>query len=62
MVLSERAIEELAGAANLRLDKDRIRLLTTTLREFLADLRQMDELDLGEEPLQLVLQVRRRKE
>lgn len=60
-MLSERTINDLAQAANLKLSKERVRLLVPIFREFLADLKKMDELDLGEEPLQLVLPVRRGK-
>jgi len=60
--VSERTVEELAEAANLKLSKARTRILLPILREFLADLRKMDELDLGEEPLQLVLRIRRGKQ
>ncbi|MCS4539464.1 MAG: hypothetical protein HYU03_02075 [Thaumarchaeota archaeon] len=49
----------MAEAANLKLSKGRVRILVPILRELLADLRKMDELDLGEEPLQLALRMRR---
>ena len=51
----------MAEAVNLRLDKRRIRLITLLFRQFLTDLKEMDELDLGEEPLQLVLRFRQGK-
>ncbi len=62
MRVSERTVEELAEAANLKLSKGRIRILVPILRELLADLTKMDKLDLGEEPLQLTLRIRRGKQ
>jgi len=58
LTISERTIEDLALAANLRLSRERARILAPVFREFLASLKKLDELDLKEEPLQLVLRVR----
>ena len=60
--VSEQTVEELAEVANLKLGKGRARILAPILRKLLADLRKMDELDLGEEPLQLALRIRRGKQ
>ncbi len=62
LTISERTIEELARAAKLKLSKERARLLVPLFREFLANLKKLDELDLKEEPLQLVLRVRQESE
>lgn len=61
LTLSERTVADLARAGNLKLSKQRVKLLAALFREFLRDLKEMDELDLGEEPLQLVLRLRREK-
>ena len=60
--ISERTIKDLASAANLTLSKERARLLLPVFREFLANLKELDELDLKEEPLQLVLRIRQEGE
>ena len=60
--VTERTVEELAEVANLKLGKGRVRILAPILRQLLADLKKMDELDLGEEPLQLALRIRRGKQ
>jgi len=62
VTISERTIEELARAAKLKLSKERARLLVPLFREFLANLKKLDELDIKEEPLQLVLRVRQESE
>ncbi len=59
LTLTERTIEDLAQVANLTLEKGRARHLLPIFREFLGNLEKLDELDLVEEPFQLVLRVRR---
>jgi hypothetical protein len=51
--LSEYTLMGLARADNLKLTRKRARVLAPIFREFLAELQEMDELDLGEEPLPL---------
>lgn len=59
--ISERTVRDLAELADLKLSQKRVKVLTPIFREFLRDLKNMDSLDLGEEPLQLGLRVRREK-
>lgn len=61
LTVSERTVKDLARLSNIKLSRERVKLLLPIFREFLEDLRKLDELDLDEEPLQIVWRVRREK-